>query len=237
MVVRKAVLWGLLCLALAGCATRLEPQLLAATRRVAIISSAADQLNLLGFAIISIGDTQDEATITQWGLDRYIVERATALIGARYEVVPVDYSPADFSFRALHSFLGIDDTSVGDVVRSKVAPSAAAKDIDLYVVITPGAVHYSEYGWVPGLLLSHRHMPFSNQTGLGMEASVTVIDGHSFKRLSEDYLSAATELDNGLWAESYHELSAVQRERLAAAVRRLVDQGLPETLRRLGLVP
>jgi hypothetical protein len=235
VVVRKAVLWALMCLALAGCATRLEPQVLAGAKRVAIISSAADQLNFVGLAIIALGNTGDQATITQWGLDRHVVERASALIGARYQVVPVPYSPADFSYRALHSFLDIDDTPVGEVVRSKVAPGAA-KDIDLYVVITPEQVHYGEYDWVPGILLFHRHLPFADRTALNIVASVTVIDGHSFKRLSADYLSAGTSIDNGLWAESYLELSAPQRDQLAATLRRLIDEGLPEPLRRLGLV-
>lgn len=196
---------------------------IAKARTVGVISAIGHKFALQKIGITVFGNELKEVPIDSWGIDNAVASKIAAQLSGRFTVKRIGYSGGDL------------DASISDVIR-KIAGS---QKHDLYIVVTRGGVPYGG----------------TNQTvvGLGMlEAggalnpdnvylfAITVVhvyDGRTFERLHWHRvgleIGAALggkvinapyrTLDRSWWPATPQ---AAHNERLKAATRALVEQGL-----------
>lgn len=240
----KRLTFGALLLLLTGCSEdRVSPTVVANTKSIGVISSVGDQLTISGSALISLGNVWDQGEVPQWGIDRHIVDVITDKLKAHYQVVPVNYSPADFHYDILGApMLAWDGVPIGKVIRTKTSLSAApqgngstsAAAVDVYVVVVPD----KNYEFHTSGLALYRHYRYSNDLyEITASYFVVAIDGHTFEPLAATVEFGSGPADETLWSDTVAGLSSAQQQQLAKNAATMFDTQLGASLQELKLIP
>lgn len=245
------------CLSLSACASdRLDATQIAGFKKVAVISVAAEKLTLTEVALTAFGNDKSEGDIAAWGIDRHLNDLLTAQLKQRYQVVPVRYRPSDFSDDKITQPLGggIDYWApLGDAVRTHVAGQPGTAGIDAYIVAvrTTSPVEDTNQ-YAVGFGVARRYAILTHRYYLHALYQLVIIDGRSFKPLrtiaqydeSPGLFNSASmaygpteKVDNSYWADSFAQLSPVQRDKIRRGLVKLVDDSLVGFLTRGGLLP
>ena len=216
-------------------ATRLQ-----AVKTVGIVSAIGEEMSLTQAGLTALGNTEQSASISAWGLDELIVQQATKLLSGRFRVQAVSYRRA--------AFAAIRDSAVAPVnllrsdpfkelVRSDVAPQG----LDAYIVITRARSKLGNGRNVEGVGLAQYRTLLADYGLIHALYEIRVIDGKSFDVIEK---RAAAPLDNtgtmrlagpsGPVDATFEGPAA--SERLRAAIADLVTRSLPVTLGDMHLI-
>ena len=201
-------------------------------RTVGVISAVGHKLSLQKIGITVFGNELNEVAISSWGIDDAVTSKVSSLLGGRFTVRRISVPPATFS----------SYETDGDL-QSIVRKVAATQRCDLYIVVTRAGVPWGGTNQVVvglGLLEAGGLINADNVT-LFAVTTVQIYDGRSFERLGWQrtgsdgvYIGMGKamnaphrQLDRTWWPATPQ---AVHNEKLKAATRTLVMQGLDATI-------
>lgn len=192
---------------------------------------------------------------TPWGIDKFVVDKVTALVAPRIKPVPFEYDPTDYHLDGTwDSYPYLDTAEIADSIRRQ--PGYAKQKADTYIVIIPGKWQLGIFERPSdgiGLLKDFQaYYPpdysdeilyvlhaFYNVAILDRELNLVALErprdvetyGWRFKGNPGEFVDA------GLWADSFEELTADQQEQIAEKAKALIAESLPATLRDAGAIP
>ncbi|MBO0766989.1 MAG: hypothetical protein J2P50_20685 [Hyphomicrobiaceae bacterium] len=198
---------------------------MAQAKTVGVISTVGDKFALQKMGLTVFGNELNEVAINSWGIDNAVANKVSALLSKRYTVRRVSYSG------------GGPDAGVEDILR-KVA---ASQKCDLYVVVARSTAPVgSSNQSVSGLgMIEVGGVLNPDNVTLFAVTAVSVYDGRTFESLGAQRtgfeglsftktINAPTRtLDHSWWPATPQ---AVHNEKLKAATRALVEQGLATTV-------
>ena len=243
----------LLTLSATGCATLDRTDVrLASAKTVGIVSAIGDDFTFTRAGLTAPTEAEQHFPIQMWGLDDLVTIRIGLLLGKRYQVQGLTYSPAPFAANeavspfamsnALSKLKGGSENRLSDLVRTQVAPEG----LDVYVVVTKAVAPYgSRSRTVAGIGMIERVAVLGSSGQLHALYTITVIDGHTFKVIGKEQAGPLEgdelfRLKGPSREVSADMLSAARSptgsEDLKAAAIDLIDRGLPKTLRDLQLI-
>ena len=210
-------------------------------KRVGIISAIGDQFEIRKIGVMVFGNELASVPI-QWGIDDLVTAKARALLSRRFEVRPVSYQ------RSAFASLSDSEHALSDALRA----SASAQGVDAYVVITRSLNKFGTTNqYVAGLGIVSGG-PLNSDIFAHATYTVTVMDAREFARISY----AAASLPGTSFLSSWGlggcylhgpcrklEASAfptshdpAQVAKLKSIIVDLIEQSLPEALRKVQLV-
>jgi hypothetical protein len=241
----------LLTLLLAACASPVAPERRSEIKSVAVLSALGDEVTMRAIGITVFGNADQRGRIEGLGLDEAVTARLGALLAPRYEVREVKFDRAALGpdrvyFNADGGLFDRTRRPVEEAVKAAMAGQPA----DAYLLVTPGSSGFNS----------------TNQglQGVGVVKSgvriggapymlyalyvITVVDGRDFSQIGAARPAAARDLmpvirgptrnvDRSWWAETPGALGPEQQRRLKAGLAGLVGDTLPETVRKLQLLP
>ena len=192
-------------------------------RTIGVISAVGHKFALQKIGITVFGNELNEVPIDSWGIDNAVANKISALLGKRFTVKRISYASGDL------------DAAAPDVIR-KIAGS---QKCDLYIVVTRSAVPFgSSNQTIVGLgMIEYAGAVNPDNVNLYAVMAIHVYDGHTFERvhwhrigveigasLTGKVINAPyRKLDRTWWPAT---LQAVHNEKLKAATRALVEEGL-----------
>jgi hypothetical protein len=210
-------------------------------RRIGIISAVGDKFDVRKVGLTVFGNELTAVPIAPWGIDDLVTAKARVLLSRHFHVRPVTYRRA--------AFVGI--ANAGSPLSDAVRSSASSDGVDAYVVFMGNVSQLgttNEYAGGLGIVTSG----LIPQSVVHALYSVTVIDAHQFNQIG---FASASRLDQSLGAAlgfgecSIHgpchklEPSMVPASptpadvaKLKAIIVQMIEQSLPDTLRRAQLV-
>src|SRR4051794_12382860 len=171
----RLILAVLLLLLPAGCLTySVSPGKLSGIKTVGVVSALENKFTFKTVGYTVFGNDEKEVPINEpLGIDDFIAEQMTQMLGSRYDVRPVTYRKSAFP----------PEGETKQALRNDVTPQG----LDAYVVVTPAS---SPYGYtnqsVVGLGIVSGHVrPFSLSLQHQLHALyfVSVYDGHTLERI------------------------------------------------------
>ncbi len=211
-------------------------------RTVGIVSGIGDKFYLRTVGLTVFGNESQEIATDSWGIDELITAKVRAALAPRFDVRPVTYRRAAFA-----SFP--DRTGIlaqyfrPELVRTEVSPQG----LDAYVVILKSERQYSRTNQIlQGLGMVKSGSLFTQYVHLHAYYGISLVDGRAFNiksgaisiipgqhQFMDIMGSPYRKVDATWWPAS---LDAASNQRLKGAVVELIDQSLPDTLRRMKLV-
>ncbi len=219
-------------------------------KAVGIISAVGDTLTLTTAGLTAFNNKDQSFPVDSWGVDDFIVSRASALLVRHYQVVPVAYDRAAFTA----AFKGDSPIAVVNLVdrlhenpiKELVRKQATPQGLDAYVVVTKAPSPYGTRGKkVAGIGIIKYAELLSSYVEAYALYKISLIDGHDFKVIGE---RTAAPLDNHepVKLEGPSRVidqallptanGAADNEQLKEAVTDLIERSLPVTLEGLRLV-
>jgi hypothetical protein len=234
---RGFVLAGLLLLV--ACAPqRAAREDLARVKTIGVVSAVGDLLRFQTVGMIAPGQDIKDANIEAWRIDDMVEAHIVAALGRRYDARPIPAARA-----ALSSASG---AKVAEAARAALGGAG----MDAYLVVSKefarvGSSNQSVRGagvlrWNRGLTTQyHAHALYR----------LTLVDGRNFGVLADRssvqltlFFSAATAIDGpsrqvdaSYWIDAPEKLTNDQQQLLRTAIRAILEQNLPNTLRDAGL--
>jgi hypothetical protein len=212
-----------------------NPQQREGIRTIGIISALPEMFHVQKIGLVAFLNDLKEFPIGTWGIDDYVTAKVRTLLGKRYDVRPAIYQ-RDAIAAASEAWGGLGE---------KVRPYISTQGLDAYLVIRGGRSGYANTNQVLdgfGILdvWDLQYFAFAPY-------QITLLDGHDFSRLGQSagVLPAAEspayrpiagphmKVDQSWWPTS---LDAGSNPRLKTAVINLIDQSLPDTLKRIQLI-
>jgi hypothetical protein len=222
-----------------------EPPKLHEFKTIGIISAVGDTLTVTKAGLSGPANRQQAYSIESWGIDDLIVNRASALLGRRFQLRPVTYRRAAFAIPERNNPVVVVNLlrkdRIGDLVRLEASPQG----LDAYVVITKGTSMYGSGGRsVGGIGITSHSALLNSYNQIHALYVVRVIDGHKFSVLEK---RSAAPLDNSEIArlggpsrmvdDTFLPTAngALGSEKLKEAITDLIERSLPATLESLRL--
>jgi hypothetical protein len=200
---------------------------IAQARTVGVISTVGHKFALQKIGVTVFGNELNEVAIDPWGIDNAVANKVSALLGKHFTVKRISHSARDL------------DADVQDIVRK----IAASQKYDLYVVVTRSSAPFGGSNQtVTGLgMLEYGGALFPDNVTLFAVTTVSVYDGRTFERLGWQRVGSDAvyigmgkainapqrQLDRSWWPATPQ---AVHNEKLKAATRALLEQGLSATI-------
>jgi hypothetical protein len=224
-------------LALGGCAGIVagNSQKREGIRTVGIISAFDDTFHVQKIGLTVFGNDLQKFSISSWGIDDLVAGKVRALLGKRYDVRPVTYQKSAIA-SADEAWGGF-----GEAIR----PHISTQGLDAYIVLRSSGSQYintnqtlSGFGIVEHIgvhyfLFSLYHIRFVD----GRDFSLLDGAGAYLPERAPPFSGAIRgphqKVDQSWWPTS---LVAASNPRLKAGVIDLIDQSLPNTLKRLQLL-
>jgi hypothetical protein len=272
-------------LLLAACSNKADNDLATGKDRVAILSFVGRQVNALENTLPDLGAVNAQIDrlnarkplwserpglddiyagsqmlrwkydATSWGIDKFVVDKVTALVAPRIKPIPFEYDPADYHLDGTwDAYPYLDGDKIADSVRRQ--PGYTSQKADTYIVIVPGRWHLGIFERPSdgiGILKDFQaYYPpeysdeiyyvlhaFYNVAILDRELNLIALErprdvksyGWRFKGNPGEFV------DVGLWADSFEELTLDQQAQIAEMAKSLIAESLPATLRGVGLIP
>jgi hypothetical protein len=237
----------LLCAVAGGCASvDAGPTKPAGITTIGIISSVGDRFTLARAGLAGAQDDDQRFPIEAWGIDDLIVGRTTALLGKRYQVVPVKYSRAAFADVDAGSPIAAVDLLRSDPVKQLVRTDITPQGLDAYLVVTKATStsgtrgrKVAGLGIVSGQTLSDSsiriHALYRVRLVGGREFDVR--DNRSASPLGASEigrLAGPSQLVDDSFLPGSDGVAANQK--LKTAITALIERSLPPTLKSMGLI-
>jgi hypothetical protein len=230
---------------LSGCATPIKSEDLSRIKTIGIVSYTGSVLTLLhGDSSFGSVLSNNNADISDWGIDAAIIEEATRALGGRFAVRELAYDPTPPPFAV--DFNTEHNIGLVELVRRSLGPHTG-EPVDAYIVIypwvTPDIFHGRAFEVGIGVYESTNFL--TSWTAVYTASGIVVLDGRTFEQLGEARLRSSTEAyryfvrvdRRGLFAETFDQLSAAQKQEINTLVKELLRDEIPATLRTLRLIP
>ena len=195
-------------------------------KRVGIISAIGDQFEIRKIGFMVFGNDLVSVPI-EWGIDDLVIARARALLSRRFEVRPITYQRSVFA-----SLSG--DRALSDALRA----SASAQGVDAYVVVTKAVSQFGTSNqYVAGIGVVG---VFNGDTFAHALYAVSVIDPGTFERIGFSVAPSSSMEIHGPNRRVDQTVmptgnDAAQVAKLKGTIVDLIEQSLPEALRRVQL--
>lgn len=221
----------LLLLLLGACvhpAVPVEDAKVASIRTVGVVSAIGDTFRVNDRSI----------PIEPWGIDQAVIDKIAALLGSRFQVVPVTYQKP--------AFTNPRGRPLADVVRTEVSPQG----LDAYIIVNkisqvlpPLVGGFVKYGTF-GLSIVDTSTLLVTFVTLSAAYGITIVDGHQLTVIGGSPALVPTKVVTGefsrpiravdkSWLPSSPVMSDAESQRLKDAVWDLIDKSLPLTLHEL----
>jgi hypothetical protein len=235
---------------LPACAQPVAPERASAIKTVGIIVAMRDEIHLTTIGHIVFQNQDTIESVPTWDLDDSMRDKFGAQLGKRYDVRPVTADKAAFAPGKVYYPMTTNLFTANALPSpiEAIRASASPQGLDAYLIVTPSGTLYGTTNVVvPGVGLLKGTAPFfSRAYYVHALYRVLVIDGHDGKVIGdvnvvrEGFMQTMRgpnrEVDASWWADTLDEMSPQQRERLQSAVKEVIDQSVPATLRALKLI-
>jgi hypothetical protein len=195
--------------------------------------------------------------VADWSIDSFVVSIVTQALGSTYKITPFEQKPTDLGFEGFYAFEGEKFAGkIADAIRAQPG-FALAKNIDAYVVVLPGAwllMGRERHSY--GLGIFKTFMKYGDDVSyeegsfmLHAFYYVMVLDGSSLEMIAGAPARDDDDrrwrlkghpgkfVDPSYWAASYDALTPAQSQKLVEGLEVLVKESLPDTLRKIKLIP
>jgi hypothetical protein len=181
-------------------------------------------------------DYKDEPLRLDWDVDAYVEHAMADALRGHFRVSDKTLPRGLFAGDST-------DSPLSRNARSVVAGLADAKGVDAFVVVRPSKLADYE---LTGIVASHHGGAFGHEMmDLRSSFLVDVFDARSGQRI--DYGTANSPIehaqwgltercDESMWADKQASLSALQKAKLVAAIRSVIDKSLPFALSNAKLI-
>jgi hypothetical protein len=198
-----------------------DPQKRERIRTVGFISALPTVFHVQDIGLTVLGNDLKEFPIGSWGVDDYVASKVRAVLGKRYDLRPVTYDRG--SIAAASGSWG----KLGENIR----PHISTQGLDAYLVFRgsdgqyTGTNQYMQgFGIVEHLTINYFLFALYN---------VVLVDGKDFSVVGSGGAGPRQKVDQSWWPTSF---DAAANPRLKAGTLALIDQSLPETITRIGLL-
>jgi hypothetical protein len=181
--------------------------------------------------IFALGISTTKGTITDLGLDPYLIGQISDHLKDRFQMVPVIYHSPDFRADRLKP-------SIGEVIRQKTSlPAGGPQSVDAYIVATTANIEVQNTGrHVRGAFLAKLPALGKDDYYAGVVYTMTVIDGHDFKTLADISIHDYDGVAESYWTEDIDKMTPKQRGNLKDELQSQLSATVRPALKRLPFV-
>jgi hypothetical protein len=216
-------------------------------KTVGIISAVADDFTLTQAGLTGLAGADRRFSIEPWGVDDFIISRASAVLSRRFQVQDVTYRRAPFAVREPNSAIVVMNLLRDDPIKALVRTEVSPQRLDAYIVVTKATSRYGARGRpVSGIGVINHAAVFGSYAEVYALYMIRVIDGRKFEVIDK---KSALPLDSAgitrlagpsrmLDASTVPMATAnevASNDKLKAAVIDLVERSLEATLQDLQL--
>jgi hypothetical protein len=211
-------------------------------KTVGVVSDVGDKIRLQHIGFMVFSNKLTPVDVPEWGMDAHITGVIESALRERFAIAAVDFPRGEIA-PDLGGFALFGGPSPKDNMRAKAKP-AGAEPIDAYIVVWPNRRNvYPTNQQVEGIGL----LTQGKRARLYISLIVTLLDGQTFKEIDvcaakvrptsfgdpgASYMTDA----NDLYAESFDELTAEQKQKLEQGLKAMLTDGTNFCLRDLKLV-
>jgi hypothetical protein len=255
-------------LVLSACASRpaVSEAQLAGMRSIAVVSALGDTVSLQEFGSgtkssgqqlltaygLASGGGVQKASIESWALDQFVVDLASQMIGACYDVRGVSDAAVAAKLAGITARgFGPGVDFFGDPIPEKIAQSLGAEmssPPDAYVVVLKASEYFGRASALPtiGVGLMHTIGLLSHSDHVFALYRIYLVDGDQHRLLTSaiaaipgqppsSFDGPSRRVDASWWADSFEAMTEAQRQQLRQAMQDLIAGSLRNTLARVGL--